>query len=152
MPDFQLLLCSDDTTRNQMHNIRKMVLFTDSNYDKNHPDDKNPDNHCFIFMFKNTAVGTVRLDFLNDKVAAIRLVAILPAYQGKKIGAKMLEAIEEYAKQHGVHKLVTNAAINAEGFYKSIGYDNEEWIDPGEGIARPTTPMIKIIAKKRGQA
>ena len=37
--------------------------------------------------------GTVRLDFLSDKVAAIRLVAILPEYQGKKIGSKMIAAV-----------------------------------------------------------
>jgi GNAT superfamily N-acetyltransferase len=147
MSNFKLLLCSDNITREQMHEIRESVLFTDGKYDKNHPDDHNPENFCFVFMDDHTAVGTVRLDFLSDKIAAIRLVAILPKYQRKKVGSKMIAAIEEYAKQHGAQKLVTNAAVDAERFYKSIGYINEEWIDPSEGIARPTTPMSKILVK-----
>jgi GNAT superfamily N-acetyltransferase len=147
MSNLKLSMRLDNATLEKMHEIRIKVLFPDGNYDRNHPDDSNPNNYCFVFMDENTAVGTVRLDFLSDKVAAIRLVAILPECQGKKMGSKMIAAVEEYAKQHGVQKLVTNAAIDVERFYKSIGYVNEKWIDPGEGIARSTTPMVKVLVK-----
>jgi GNAT superfamily N-acetyltransferase len=129
-----------------MHEIREKVLFTDIKYNRNHADDNNPDNHCFVFMLDDKAVGTVRLDFIEKRVAAVRLVAVLPEYQGKKIGAKMLAAVEEYAKQHGIFKLVTNSAIKAEGFYKILGYKNEKWVDAGEGISKQTTPMTKTLS------
>ena len=143
MHKFELVKCGNEKSRNQMHEIREKVLFPDGKYNRNHADDNNLDNHCFVFMIDDKAVGTVRLDFIEKQVAAVRLVAVLPEHQDKKIGTMMLAAVENYAKQHGVYKLVTNAEINAEGFYKTLGYVNEKWVDPGEGISRQTTPMTK---------
>lgn len=37
----------------------------------------------------------------------------------------MLYAIEDYAKQNGIIKLVTNSEINAKNFYETIGYASE---------------------------
>lgn len=96
-------------------------------------------------MLNELPVGTVRLDLLNQQEAAVRLVAILPQHQGKKLGSKMLSAIEDYAKQLGIIKLVTNAAVNAKKFYGAIGFVSEYWNDPGEGISQPTIPMVKYL-------
>ena len=145
MDKFKLFRCDNEDYLIKMHEIREKVLFTDGKYDRNHADDRNPNNHCFIFIKGDETVGTVRLDFIEKSVAAIRLVAILQEYQGQKIGAKMLCAIEEYAKQHRIVKLVTNAEVNAKGFYETLGFMSEEWVDPGEGISRQTTPMAKML-------
>lgn len=128
-----------------MHEIREKVLFSSGNYDRHHSDDMNPDHHCFIFLLDETVVGTVRLDFLTPQEAAVRLVAILPEYQGQKIGSKMLNDVEKYATQQGIIKLVTNSAVNAKKFYEAIGFISENWIDPGEGTSQPTIPMVKHL-------
>lgn len=143
--EYKLIRCINEESLLKMHGIREKILFTDGEYDRNHADDKNPNNHCFIYMKDDNAIGTVRLDFIEKNMAAVRLVAILHEYQGQGIGAKMLSAIEDYAKQHAVYNLVTNAEIKAEGFYKALGYANDKWVDPGEGISRPTTPMTKKL-------
>jgi GNAT superfamily N-acetyltransferase len=145
MSEFKLVPCSDTETLLQMHTIREEVLFTSGKYDRNHADDKNPNNHCFIFLFNNTPVATVRVDFIDNNTAAIRLVAVLPDYQNLKIGSKMLRSIEDYAKERGIVKLVTNSALNATKFYESNGYVFEKWFDPGEGISQPTIPMVKKL-------
>lgn len=145
MNDFKLVRCNDKESIFQMHEIREKVLFPHGNYDRNHPDDVNSNHHCFIFLLNKTAVGTVRLDFIRSHEAAVRLVAVLPEFQGQKIGSKMLFAIEKYAKQNGVTKLVTNTAIDAKGFYESIGYTQEDWIDLGEGTSQPTIAMSKRL-------
>lgn len=59
--------------------------------------------------------------------------------------AQKCSAIEKYAKQQGVTRLVTNAAVDAKIFYESIGYTQEDWIDPGEGISQPTISMSKTF-------
>jgi GNAT superfamily N-acetyltransferase len=148
MNEYKLVRCNDDEARLQMHKIREEVLFTSGEYNRDHADDKNPDNHCFIFLFNNTPVATIRLDFLAPDIAAVRLVAVLPKNQGQKIGSKMLSAIEDYAKERGILKLVINSAINAKKFYDSIGYVTETWIDPGEGISVPTIQMSKKLIRQ----
>lgn len=145
MKENNLIRCQEEKTILQMHEIREKVLFTSGNYDRNHPDDKNSNHHCFIYLFGNNAVGTVRLDFIEAHTAAVRLVAVLPEHQGQKVGSKMLSCIEKYAAERGVDKLVTNAAVDAEKFYLAIGYVRESWVDPGEGILRPTIAMSKKI-------
>lgn len=121
------------------------MLFTSGKYDRNHADDKNPNNHCFIFLYNDTPVATVRLDLIGIDTFAIRLVAVLPEYQNRKIGSKMLCAIEDFAKEKGIVKLVTNSALNATKFYESNGYVIKKWFDPGEGISQPTIPMVKHL-------
>lgn len=145
MNDFKLIRCNNEEYILQMHEIREKVLFPHGNYDRNHPDDVNPNHHCFIFLLNKTAVGTVRLDFFHSHEAAVRLVAVLPKFQGQKIGSKMLFAIEKYAKKNGVTRLVTNATVDAKKFYASIGYIQEDWIDPGEGTSEPTISMSKRL-------
>ena len=65
MCDFQLIPCLQNATREQMHKIRQTVHFTDREYNRDHPDDKTANHHCFLFTFKDKAVGTVRLDFFK---------------------------------------------------------------------------------------
>jgi len=148
MAEFKLVYCNNQTLLDEMHNIRETVLFKDDKYNRHHPDDVNPDNQCFIFLLNDKPVATVRLDFINPSEYAIRLVAVLPEYQGKKIGSKMMYAILDYANQKDIYKLVTNSAIEATKFYESLGFVKEAWIDTGEGVSQPTVPMVLKIQKK----
>jgi predicted acetyltransferase len=143
MNSFKLVRCDNEESLSHMHEIREKVLFTSGKYDRHHPDDSNPNHHCFIFLLNNIPVATVRLDFINSQETAVRLVAVLPEYQGQKIGSRMLNAVEDYVKQKGITRLVTNSAIDAKKFYESIGFIAENWVDTGEGISRSTTPMVK---------
>lgn len=145
MSNFKLVRSSNDKAMSQMHEIREKVLFPDGDYDRNHPDDRKPNHHCFIFLANDMPVGTVRLDFIHPHEAAVRLVAILPEYQGQKIGLKMMSDAENYAKSKGIKKLVTNSAKNAIKFYESLGFSPQKWTDPGEGIGRPTFQMAKDL-------
>jgi predicted acetyltransferase/GNAT superfamily N-acetyltransferase len=145
MNEFSFIRCNDEKSFSAMHEIREKVLFTSGKYDRHHPDDNNPNHHCFIFMLMNIPVATVRLDFIDSDEVAVRLVAVLPEYQGQKIGSRMLSAVEDFAKQKGITRIVTNAAVDAKAFYEAIGFISENWVDTGEGISRPTIPMVKRL-------
>ncbi len=145
---FELRRCMKEEDLVLIHEIRETVLFQNRNYNRHHADDRMPNNHNFLFFLNGTPIGTVRLDFLNTLEAAVRLVAILPAYQRQGIGSKMLQAIESYAQEHQIRKLVTNARLGAQGFYAIHGYSIESWIDPGEDSSCPTVGMTKNLIPK----
>ena len=146
---YELRRCIKEKDLNPIHHIREMVLFsaqlTRVKYNRHHPDDQNPNHHNFLFLKNNKPIGTTRLDFIRPNEAAVRLVAILPNYQNQGNGTAMLNALESYAKEQGITKLVTNSATAAVKFYQAHGYVQQKWDDPGEGSSQATIQMIKLI-------
>jgi len=90
-------------------------------------------------------LGTLRVDFLDNETAALRLVAVEPRLQGSGIGRKMIAAAERFISGAGRGRVVTNAAIDAVGFYARLGYEEGPWDDPGEGAGESTAPMQKQL-------
>jgi GNAT superfamily N-acetyltransferase len=131
----------------EIHNLRDACLFKGrgrSGYDRHHPDDQSPDNHFMGFWQDGELLGTLRIDFLDDKTAALRLVAIEPRFQGRGIGRNMIVAAEQFILAAGRRRVVTNAAIDSIQFYSRLGYEKAHWDDPGEGAGEP------IVACRNG--
>ncbi|KIP20179.1 hypothetical protein JV16_02642 [Anoxybacillus ayderensis] len=77
-----------------------------------------------------------------DGVGKIERICVLPSYRGRGIGKQMMEAIEQYAKQH-VTKVKLNAQTHAEPFYKQLGYETVSDVFLDAGI--PHVTMVKAI-------
>ncbi|WP_297990278.1 GNAT family N-acetyltransferase [Anoxybacillus sp.] len=77
-----------------------------------------------------------------DGVGKIERICVLPSYRGRGIGKQMMEAIEQYAKQH-VTKVKLNAQTHAEPFYKQLGYETVSDVFLDAGI--PHVTMVKTI-------
>jgi GNAT superfamily N-acetyltransferase len=132
-----------------LHDLRDTVLFKGrgrSGYDRHHPDDQSPDNHFMGFWQDGDLQGTLRVDFIDDETAALRLVAVEPRLQGRGIGRKIITAAELFILATGRHCAVTNAAIDAVQFYSQLGYEEAHWDDPGEGAGEPIIPMQKQLS------
>jgi len=80
-------------------------------------------------------LGTLRVDFLGCETAVLRLVAIEPRFQRRGIGRAMIAVAERFISTAGRSRVVTNAAIDAVGFYSRLGYEQAPWDDPGEKMA-----------------
>ncbi|MGJ7034283.1 GNAT family N-acetyltransferase [Anoxybacillus eryuanensis] len=105
-----------------------------------------------IDAFENESVHFVIYD--NDKpiaagrfrtidgIGKIERICVLPAYRGRGIGKRIMEAIEQYAKQH-VSKVKLNAQTHAEPFYKQLGYETISDVFLDAGI--PHVTMMKTI-------
>jgi GNAT superfamily N-acetyltransferase len=131
-----------------LHDLRDTVLFKGrgrSGYDRHHPDDQSPDNHFMGFWQDGELLGTLRVDFLDDEMAALRLVAVEPRLQLHGIGRKMITAAERLVSAAGRRHIVTNAAIDTVQFYSQLGYEELHWDDPGEGAGEPIVPMQKQL-------
>ncbi|WP_026158592.1 GNAT family N-acetyltransferase [Rhizobium leguminosarum] len=106
------------------HDIRSAVLFDArglTGYDAN-PDDRRDGHFPLLLLLENTPVGAARLDLTGDETAWVRTVAIRTECQGKGYGRMLMTGLEKFASQHGVERLLVNAARDAVGFYGALGW------------------------------
>jgi GNAT superfamily N-acetyltransferase len=104
------------------HGIRRKVFHLPR------PDEPiSPDCHPLVLFLENQPIGAIQVDDLRNAAAALRLVAIDPAFQGGGHGRAMLERAEQFARDLGCSKAVVYATPEAAGFYQTAGYDEEDW-------------------------
>ncbi len=100
--------------------------------------------------FKNQLVACGRLT-LNNNTGQIRYMAVLPDFQGQGLGKKLMECLENEARQHSVTELVLNARENALDFYSRCGYLNAGYVFTlWEKI--PHYKMYKVLNAKSSNA
>lgn len=135
-----------------MHDLRRAVLFAPdrngphADYRADHPDDRHPDNRAFVLMLEGRAIGTARLDRRDAETGVVRLVAIARDAQGSGHGRVLAGLIEAEAREMGMARLLVNAAPDALGYYRKLGWTEAEW-DRAElcGIAAACVQMQKAL-------
>ena len=141
---------ADDDDWRAFHDIREAVLFVGRGrigiYDRNHPDDRAPQNQCLLLKFEGRPIGTVRLDNFGDGSGCMRLVAITEPEQGRGHGSVLSVLCDARMRTLGLRTLKVNAAPEAVGFYEKMGWRREVW-DAAElaGIAKDCVQMTKAL-------
>lgn len=87
----------------------------------------------FIGYEENTPFATGRLRALDDK-AKIERVAITKQFRKSGNGKKLMNFIEQYAKDEGFSKVTLNAQCQAQKFYETLGYQAEGSVFMEENI------------------
>lgn len=132
-----------------IHAIRRSVLFAplEIAYDKNRPDDQDPDNHVFVYADRGKVIGTVRLDHLREQQAgALRLFAIRWDKKRQGHGRSILVHLEGFVRTHqelNIKRFYINAHPSTVGFYKKIGFIHKRWDDPTGSPLRVRIPMVR---------
>jgi N-acetylglutamate synthase-like GNAT family acetyltransferase len=72
---------------------------------------------AFVAVVDGAVVGIATLDG-----SVIRTVYVDPVYQGKGIGAQLLDLLEVLAREQSVTTLSVPSSITAEGFYRKRGF------------------------------
>ncbi len=104
------------------HGIRRKVFHLPR------PDEPiSSDCHPLLLFLEDKPIGAIQVDDLQNAAAALRLVAIDPAWQGGGHGRIMVEQAEKFARSLGCEKAVVYSTPEAAGFYQTIGYDEEDW-------------------------
>ena len=78
--------------------------------------------HAMAMDENKEAIGVCRLQLNSQEEAQIRYMAVDDRMQGKGVGKKIVEFMEDKAKQAGAKKINLHARSNAVEFYKSCGY------------------------------
>lgn len=67
-------------------------------------------------------VGAARLLDKGNGLGKVGRVAILQAYRGRRLGARLMRFIEETARRQGFSRLALDAQVYAIPFYERLGY------------------------------
>lgn len=124
-------LCSWDEARADASRIREFVFVREQGVPPELEMDAE-DAHCvhaLAYAEDGIAVATGRL--LPD--GHIGRMAVLKAWRGKGIGALVLHALVERARERGHARARLNAQLTAAGFYRRYGFEvsGAEFIEAG---------------------
>jgi predicted GNAT family N-acyltransferase len=75
-----------------------------------------------VLLEKGYPVATCRFYELNEDVATIGRVVVLPEYRGKHIGAYVVQEAERWIKECGYKEIEVDSRTVAIGFYEKLGY------------------------------
>ena len=115
-------------------NIRHQVFVEGQNVPLNEEmDGKDDESSHYLLLFDTIPAGVARVRFMDD-YAKIERVAILAAYQGKKLGHALMQFILADLQKN---PLIKNAKLSSQTyaipFYERLGFDvcSEEYLDAG---------------------
>ena len=98
----------------------------------------------FTAYDNDKAIGMVRLIGDSGMSFYIKDFAVVPAYQSKGVGTLLLNALEDYIKEHIAPDWAVSLELisskEAVGFYQKHGFEERpcDWDDPG---------MLKMIRR-----
>jgi len=76
---------------------------------------------CFVAVYGKKVVGYGDLE-KNE----LKRLHVIPEFQKKGIGTKLIEEIEKFAIKKKIPKLILESTINAEKFYNKCGFEKVE--------------------------
>jgi GNAT superfamily N-acetyltransferase len=127
------------------HDIRRHVLFElrgrGAAYDADHPDEHHPHHHPLVLWIDDDAVGVIRVD-VEDRVALYRRVAIRSDRQRRDYGRRLLRLAEQFARDLGCDRVVSNVDRDAVRFYERCGFHRLD----ASGDSGHVIPMGKAIS------
>ena len=124
--------CMHDAEWEEYHRIRDEQLFSRINiqYDRTHTSLTDPNFYHFI-LYKGTSIVTVMMaELLNEEECVCRSLATDPPYQRHGYGRHMMNFLEKWAVTRGCKVIKLHAALEAECFYRTLGYVDMEFNDP----------------------
>lgn len=123
------------------HRVKKEQIFLprDLPYDKSHPYMTNPNHFHYVIYDKDLLVGMLHLDLWTKEVGILRVIAIDAPYQGRALGKAIMAFVEHWFHDKNVKQIKMHAVLNAEGFYRKLGYKEVEFHD-----YTPCTDIINL--------
>ncbi|WP_420182681.1 GNAT family N-acetyltransferase [Haloarcula sp. KBTZ06] len=88
-------------------------------------------------------VGTARLRFPESTVGKVERVAVREPYRGDGVGAALMRAVEDAARDAGATTLILHAQTHVESFYGQLGYETVS--DEFEEAGIPHAEMRKRL-------
>jgi putative acetyltransferase len=103
----------------------------------------NPDDEIRLVAEQNGKIAGIGALVLETH--ELRACYVMPCAARQGVGSALVRAIERLARDHGLSHLQLDASINAEPFYRSLGYTA---ISRGEHIRRSGVRMACIKMTK----
>ncbi len=88
----------------------------------------------FVITDQQQIIGCVSLEIFSTELGEVRSLAVSPDYKNRQLGAKLLTAVEDYARDLGLTKMM--ALTYVEGFFHKFGYQTVEMTSLPEKVWR----------------
>jgi GrpB-like predicted nucleotidyltransferase (UPF0157 family)/N-acetylglutamate synthase-like GNAT family acetyltransferase len=144
--EIMINMCTHYAEWEAYHRIKEAEIFNPSNivYDRNHIT-LTHSNHYHFVMYKGVKIVCVaHIEFLNESEVALRTIATDEPYKRQGYGAYMLKFLERWILTKKVSVIKLHAALNAEKFYRKLGYTEMEFDDPS--ILSRKIDMGKVLS------
>lgn len=126
--------------------IRETVFVKEQGFQNEFDEYDSEAIHLVIYCDdKAAATGRLFTKDTNKETYTVGRVAVLKEYRKLHLGQKVLEFIEEKAREEGVKKIELSAQCQVEGFYKKYGYTSSGDVYYDEHC--PHIHMEKILKK-----
>ena len=82
----------------------------------------------YIWVEKEKIVGCCSLEIYSKKMAEIRSLVVLPKFQGKGIGTKLVKACMKKAKKENIYEVLS--VTDKVNLFKQLGFQkclNNQW-------------------------
>lgn len=137
---------ADDPRMAEVHALRHEALFAPFGIPRDDGwDDAGTDRAHVIAMLNGEVVGYSCLLFDTPGSGHVRQVSVRENLRGRGIGAGMMFAIEERARELGLGEIWLNARCSAEGFYHACGYETTSGVFPSGRTQLPHVRMSKPL-------
>jgi thioesterase domain-containing protein len=110
-------------------------------------------HHRMIVDGRGRPIAVGRLYVTPDHEGQIRFMAVKPNRRNKGVGSLILVALESFARQEGVKRLVCNARQEAIAFYVKNGFESMGELSGQSGanrhqqLVKPLDPMDNILRR-----
>lgn len=139
-------IVTSDLEREDAFSVRRKVFVEEQGVPLNLELD-DYDNYAahFVVYSMTSPIGAGRLRETNAGIGKVERVCVLEECRGQHLGNLIMNALEEYAKETGMNKIILNAQTYAIPFYEKLGYviTSPEFMDADI----PHRAMEKIITE-----
>jgi N-acetylglutamate synthase-like GNAT family acetyltransferase len=102
-----------------------------------------PNQIHFLAIDGEVIIGVVILK-IEGEIGKLRQMAVAEASQGRGIGARLVAALEQFARQQGLKEIKMHGRHYAVGFYERLGYTRTTK-PPFEEVGMEHFEMRKLI-------
>lgn len=102
--------------------VRESVFLDEQGFETEYDEIDNTALHLQVFDGERV-IGAGRLFPERGTVWHIGRIAVLPAYRHQQVGRRIMESLEQRAKECGGTEVMLSAQMQAAGFYDKCGYE-----------------------------
>lgn len=86
-----------------------------------------------VAYYENQPIAAGRVRIVDEHVAKVDRVCVLPAFRRRQVGVRMMDKLEEYVKDYHIELIKIHAQTHAVPFYEVQDYKvtSPEFIDGG---------------------
>ncbi len=140
MPDYEIRRLEWETARNDAYTVRQEVFVQEQDVPEEvELDGEDGDAIHLVAYDGELPVGTARLRTVDGATGKAERLAVRADHRGEGLGRRLMERLEDIAREQDCARIHLHAQTRVEGFYDSLGYETVSDVFEEAGI-----PHIKM--------